>query len=64
MPDKIGRYRLALEECLLKAERCPNPETEALWQTIADSYRYLIGVETRLAAHARGPSSADLFATD
>jgi hypothetical protein len=47
---KLDDYRLAIEDCTIRAELSPDGDITRLWEHIREQYKYLLGVETRIAA--------------
>lgn len=50
----LEQYRGNLEFCLTNAAKAPFSELRAIWQTLAESYTFLIALELD-PRHARGP---------
>jgi len=53
MPTKRDDYIRHIDECRAKAALAPTHEISALWETIANSYRFLVEREDRLAREHR-----------
>jgi hypothetical protein len=45
--SKIDDYRRGRELCAAKALKSPSGELRAIWQTIAETYKFLIELESR-----------------